>query len=331
MHSVSEFKPAWWLTNAHFQTLAAKLFRHKQKLTTNTETLELPDGDFIDLAWTEQPQQDNTRPIVVILHGLEGSKDSHYAKGMLNTMKERGWIGVLMHFRGCSGKPNRQARSYHSGDIRDISYLTKHLVDSYQYCSFSALGFSLGGNVLTRYLAQVPNNPYRSAAVICAPLDLASCSARIDQGFSKFYQKYLLQMLKDSTLEKIAGKVINNIKATQLDTIKTIYDFDEQVTAPLNNFKSADHYYKEASGNRVMGKIKQPCLFIHAADDPFLNHHQALPQEKLPEHLTFEVSNHGGHVGFIHGNNPFKPLYWLEQRVPEFLNAHLTPDNLSCP
>ncbi|MBL4942431.1 MAG: hydrolase [Colwellia sp.] len=322
-HSTSKFKPAWWLRNAHFQTLAAKFFRRKHKLVTNTETLELPDGDFIDLAWTEQPQKNNTRPIVVMLHGLEGSKDSHYAKGMLTAIKDRGWIAVLMHFRGCSGKPNRQASSYHSGDIRDIGYLTEHLMARYQQCVFSVLGFSLGGNVLTRYLAKVPNNPYRCAAVICAPLDLASCSARINQGLSRFYQKYLLQMLKDSTLKKITTKVINNIKETQLKAIKTIHDFDEQVTAPLNGFTSAQHYYQQASGSQVIEKIQQPCLFIHAADDPFLNHQSSLPKQKLPKHLTFEVSNHGGHVGFIHGNNPFKPQYWLEQRVPDFLSDHL--------
>ena len=109
MYSVSQFKPAWWLTNPHSQTLAAKFFRRKQKLVTFNETVELPDGDFIDLAWTEQPKPNNTRPIVVMLHGLEGSKDSHYAKGMLTALKNRGWIAVLMHFRGCSGKPNRQA------------------------------------------------------------------------------------------------------------------------------------------------------------------------------------------------------------------------------
>lgn len=324
MYSTSKFKPAWWLTNAHCQTLAAKLFRRKQKLVTSTQTLELPDGDFIDLAWTEQPQSNNTRPIVVILHGLAGSKDSHYAKGMLNAIKNRGWIAVLMHFRGCSGKPNRQASSYHSGDIRDISYLTEHLVTRYQHCVFSVLGFSLGGNVLTRYLAQVPNNPYRSAAVICAPLDLASCSTRINQGFSRFYQKYLLKMLINSTSKKVTAKIINNIKIKQLDAISTINAFDEQITAPLNGFASAKDYYQQASGNQVIDKIKQPCLFIHAVDDPFLNHHQALPQQKLPKHLTFEVSKHGGHVGFIHGNNPFKPQYWLEQRVPDFLNKHLS-------
>jgi len=327
MYSASKFKPAWWLTNAHAQTIVAKFFRRKQKLTTYTETVELPDGDFIDLAWTEQPEKNNSRPIIVILHGLEGSKDSHYAKGMLNAIKSHGWIAVLMHFRGCSGKPNRQASSYHSGDIRDISYLTEQLIVRYQHCEFAVLGFSVGGNVLTQYLAQVPSNPYRAAAIVCAPLDLASCSARINKGFSRLYQKYLLQMLKNSTLEKVTTKVIDNLKKKKIESIKTLYDFDDYVTAPLNGFTNAQHYYQQASGNQVMTKIKQPCLFIHAADDPFLNHQCSIPQQKLPEHLTFEVSNNGGHVGFIHGNNPLKPKYWLEQRVPDFLSKYLTIDS----
>jgi predicted alpha/beta-fold hydrolase len=323
MYSASKFKPAWWLTNTHSQTVAAKFFRRKQKLVTYNETVELPDGNFIDLAWTDKPKQNNARPIIVILHGLEGSKDSHYAKGMLTAIKNQGWIAVLMHFRGCSGKPNRQASSYHSGDIRDISYLTEQLMARYQHCVLSIVGFSLGGNVLTRYLAQVPSNPYQAAVVICAPLDLASCSARINQGFSRLYQRYLLKMLKKSTLEKINSKVISNLNAKKIETIKTINDFDEYVTAPLNGFANAQHYYQQASGNQVIENIKQPCLFIHAADDPFLNNEYSLPQQKLPKNLTFEVSDHGGHVGFIYGNNPLKPKYWLEQRVPEFLNKYL--------
>ena len=323
MYSTSKFKPAWWLTNNHLQTLAAKFIRRNHTLVTYTETLELPDDDFIELAWTEKPNKHNTKPIIVVLHGLEGSKNSHYATGMLNALKNQGWIAVLMHFRGCSGKPNRQASSYHSGDIRDISYLTEQLVTRYRHCEFAIVGFSLGGNVVTQYLAQVPNNPYQAAIVICAPLDLASCSARINQGFSQLYQKYLLQMLKKSTLVKINTKVIHNIKDTKIHSLKTIYDFDEQVTAPLNGFANAQDYYQQASGNRVIEKIKQPCLFIHAADDPFLNHQHTLPKQKLPENITFEVSTHGGHVGFIYGNNPLKPQYWLEKRTPGFLRKYL--------
>ena len=319
----SQFKPAWWLSNPHMQTMAAKLFRRKETLTTVTETIELADGDFIDLAWTTLPSIDNVQPIVVVLHGLEGSKESHYAKGMLSKIKQQGWIGVLMHFRGCSGRPNRQGRSYHSGDIRDITYISELLKQRYQQCPFSIVGFSLGGNVLTQYLAQQPDNPYKSAVVVCAPLHLSSCSARINRGFSKVYQKYLVDMLKRSTKEKIALSMLDDICPEQLSDIKTIWEFDQLVTAPINGFNGAEDYYEQVSGCYVLNKIKQPCLIIHASDDPFLCHQQVVPKQTLPNSMIFEVCSHGGHVGFIAGNNPLKPQYWLEQRVPDFLMKNL--------
>lgn len=322
MTTQSKFKAAWWLSNPHLQTLGAKVFQYK-KVTTYPEILQLPDGDFVELAWTEKPLASNNKPIVVVLHGLEGSKNSHYARSILSTIKANGWIGLLMHFRGCGQQSNRFANSYHSGDTRDIHYLTLQLQNQYKHCQFSALGFSLGGNVLTKYLAQNPDNPYQAAVVICAPLDLASCSERINSGFSRIYQKYLLDMLKASALKKIKQQLISHICSTKLDSIKTIKDFDEQVTAPLNGFKGATDYYQQASGKSSLQDIQQPCLFIHASDDPFLNHLQTLPNKPLPPHLTFEISNKGGHVGFICGKNPFRPKFWLEQRVPEFFASYL--------
>lgn len=317
MPTQSNFKAAWWLSNPHLQTLGAKIFQRK-KIITYPEILTLPDGDFVELAWTETPQHQNTKPIVVVLHGLEGSKNSHYARSILSTIKTNGWIGLLMHFRGCGQQSNRLANSYHSGDTRDIFYLTTQLQQRFKHCQFSALGFSLGGNVLTKYLAKYPDNPYQAAAVICAPLDLASCSERINSGFSRVYQKYLLDMLKASALKKIKAQLISHICTAKLKAIETIKEFDEKITAPLNGFSDAMDYYQQASGKTTIQEIKQPCLFIHASDDPFLNHQQTLPKEPLPAHLTFEISSKGGHVGFITGKNPFKPKFWLEQRVPEF-------------
>lgn len=324
MYSPSKFKAAWWLKNPHLQTIAAKFLRRNLSLITQPEILELSDGDFIELAWTEQPQQDNTKPIVVVLHGLEGSKDSHYAKGILKAIKANNWIGVLMHFRGCNGKPNRLASAYHSGDTRDIHYLTQLLMTRYPQSQFAAIGYSLGGNVLTRYLAEQQDNPYVAATIICAPLDLASCSDRINSGFSKVYQKYLVAMLKQSTLAKINIRLITHIRAQQVNSIKTIREFDHEITAPINGFSSAEDYYEKMSGNQVIRNIQQPCLFLHAADDPFLFHQKILPKKRLPPHITFEISANGGHVGFIAGNNPFKPQYWLEQRIGEFLAEKLT-------
>ena len=327
MFTQSQFTPAWWLRNAHCQTIIAKWLRSKQQLHTSIETLELPDGDFIDLAWTDKPQKNEKRPLVVVLHGLEGSVNSHYAKGMLTAIKEKNWLGVLMHFRGCSGRINRKARSYHSGDTDDISFFSQFLKQKYPQLSMSIIGFSLGGNVLARYLAKEPQNPYQAATIICAPLHLASCSKRINQGFSRIYQKYLVGMLKDSIKDKIASNLISaplSIKLSdQLETIKTIWQFDQMVTAPINGFSGADDYYQQASGRFILDKIKQPCLIIHSHDDPFLCDKSTLDITNIPSNICFEVSNKGGHVGFINGKNPLKPKFWLEQRVPNFLEHYL--------
>ena len=324
MYSQSQFRPAWWLKNCHLQTMAAKFLRRKLELPTVKQTLELADGDFLDLAWTSNPDLSPKRqPLVVVLHGLEGSIDSHYAKGMLSAFKAKGWLGVLMHFRGCSGRPNRLARSYHSGDTRDISFLTDYLTERFADKKMAAVGFSLGGNVLAKYLAAQPDNPYQASAVICAPLHLASCSRRINQGFSKIYQKYLVDMLASSTREKMQQRLITNICAQKLENAKTMYQFDQLVTAPLNGFADADDYYHRASSQFVLDKIKQPTLIIHAQDDPFLCHQTITDIQSLPRNIRFEVSRHGGHVGFIAGTNPFKPDYWLEHRVPEYFSEFL--------
>lgn len=319
----SNFKPAWWLSNPHVQTIAAKWFRRKEVFNGVTLTLETPDADFIDLVWTQLPTHDSTKPIVVILHGLAGSVDSHYAKGMLQAIQQKGWIGVLMHFRGCSGRPNKQGRSYHSGDIRDIAYLTDWLTQQFPQSPLAAIGFSLGGNVLTRFLAEHPSNPYRVNSIVCAPLDLASCSKRIGRGFSKVYQKYLVDMLKTATLEKIDLNLLPNVCSKQVLNVTKLWDFDHLVTAPINGFLGAEHYYQEASGKFVLERIERPTLFIHAADDPFLDHENTIPDNVLPKHITFEICEKGGHVGFIAGNNPLKPKYWLEQRIPEYLEQYL--------
>lgn len=318
----STFKPAWWLSNPHLQTMAAKWLRRHETITTYREIIHLPDNDSLELAWTELPKAQQDKPIVIILHGLEGSVDSHYAKGMLQTLKKRGWIGVLMHFRGCGQYPNKFGRSYHSGNIEDISYLISLIESRYPSNKKAIIGFSLGGNVVANYLAKV-DNTIKAGVMICAPFDLASCSKRINTGISKIYQKYLVDMLKTSALIKINTKKVQHINHSQLSHIKTLWDFDNQYTAPLNGFNDAADYYNQASGKPLLAKIKTPCLVIHAQDDPFLCHNSTIQQLKLNGNIEFEISKKGGHVGFIAGKNPLNPYYWLEQRVPEYLASYL--------
>ena len=323
MFQPSQFKPTWWLKSPHAQSILPKLLRKGIKLTTITETVELPDGDFVDLAWTEKPTPDTTKPIVVVLHGLEGSVNSPYAKGMLQTIQQQGWTGLLIHFRGCSGRPNRLPNSYHSADIRDLNFFSPWLSTHFPNAPLFLVGFSLGGNVAVNYLAANPDNPYRAAAVICAPLDLASCSKKVNQGSSKIYQKYLLDLLKNSSLKKYQEQQLAELLPEKIKAIKTLWEFDDLVTAPLNGFKDAADYYQQASGKPRLQLIKQPTLLIHAIDDPFLNHQDIIAIDKLPTNLHFEISQHGGHVGFIYGNNPFKPKFWLEERIPQFFLSYL--------
>lgn len=322
MSKSSNFKPAWWLKNRHLQTMAAKVLRRNETIHTIQETIELEDGDFLDLVWTEAPDASPEKPIVLVLHGLEGSIDSHYAKGMMNAIAERGWIGLLMHFRGCSGRPNRHAQSYHSGATEDVHFLTQLLKQRFQQRQLGILGFSLGGNVLAKYLAEDDNPIYQSAVVICAPLHLASCAQQINKGFSKVYQKYLVDMLKDSTSEKVSMQLIQHIDHEELKAITSLYDFDEKVTAPLNGFKDANDYYEKASGIYVLEHINRPTLILHAQDDPFLCNDHIMAMDINNPDITFEVSQYGGHVGFIAGTNPFKPMYWLEERVLDHIGDH---------
>ncbi|GLX82800.1 hydrolase [Thalassotalea eurytherma] len=324
MISVSQFKPAWWLSNAHSQTMLAKYLKRKQHVSLITEKFSTCDGDFVELAWTEKPNEHDIKPIVVLLHGLEGSKDSHYAKGMLQAIKAQGWCGVLMHFRGCGELQNRFGASYHSGDTQDIHHFSQWLAKQYPNHPKALVGFSLGGNVTIKYLGEVEQSPFKVASVICAPLDLASCSLRISQGFSKVYENYLLNMLKNSTIEKINAKKLPQLCEKKITTLSSIWQFDDYVTGPINGFEDAQDYYQQSSGKQFLSHVNQPCLIIHAQDDPFLSHQDIIDlPANLPAHIKFEVSPKGGHVGFIAGNNPFRPIFWLEQRIPAFLSEHL--------
>ncbi|GHE99934.1 hydrolase [Thalassotalea profundi] len=323
MLTSSTFTPAWWLSNPHLQTIAAKWFRRNEKINTFREILQLPDHDSLELAWTEIPNKQEKKPIIILLHGLEGSVDSHYAKGMLQALKNQGWIGVLMHFRGCGQHPNKLGRSYHSGDIEDVTYLASLIETRYPASKKAIIGFSLGGNVLANYLAKTVNHNISAGVMICAPFDLASCSKRINKGLSKIYQKYLINMLKNSARTKIHQNKVQHINQTQLKNITTMWDFDNQYTAPLNGFVDAQDYYHQASGKPLLNKINTPCLVLHAQDDPFLCHNSTIEQLDLNDNVHFEVSQKGGHVGFISGNNPLNPMYWLEHRVPQYLTRYL--------
>ena len=313
------FQPAWWCRGPHRQTLWARLMRRAPRSSLQRERLELPDGDFIDLDWTET----GSGPVVIILHGLEGSSDSPYARGILQAVERRGWRGVVMHFRGCNGEPNRLARSYHSGDTGDLAYFIDVLRRREPRTPLATVGFSLGGNVLLKWLGKTGNQaPVRAAVAVSVPFDLHSAADRLQQGFSRLYQWQLMRSMRRSVAEK-RRRMELPLKIRDLSALKSFRDFDEHVTAPLHGFDNANHYYTASSSRQYLKGIAVPTLVLHARDDPFMTEAAIPRNDELSEAVTLELSAHGGHVGFVAGTWPWRPRYWLEERIPAYLARYL--------
>lgn len=312
----NQFKPAWWLPNGHLQTIWPFLFKRKIKnLPIERERLELPDGDFIDLDWIGK---EATGPIILILHGLEGSIDSHYAKSMLLSMAKNHWRGVFMHFRGCSGEPNRLPKCYHSGKTDDVDYVVQTLIKREPNTPIFAIGFSLGGNVLLKWLGETgKNNPIKAAIAISVPFELHKASERVQLGLSRFYQWYFVKHISKRLSIKFK-KISPTIDISKLNKISTMYELDELITAPMHGFSGVDEYYSVSSSRQYLRSICVPTLILHSKDDPLISE-DAIPKiEEISSKIELEITDRGGHVGFVCGNYPWKPEYWLERRIIEF-------------
>ncbi len=314
----SDFRAPWWLKSAHLQTMFATLLRRGPALALRRERLELDDGDFLDLDWT--PGADG--PVVLVLHGLEGSSDSPYARGMLGIVHAHGWRGVVMHFRGCSGEPNRLPRTYHSGDTRDLADVVATLRARTDVPALAAVGYSIGGNVLLKWLGERgAGAPLEAAVAVSVPYSLSSAADRLARGLSRIYQRRLIGELRAKLHRKFsAGN--SPIDLRRVDTSRNFWEFDDRVTAPLHGFDDVHDYYTRSSSRQYLRNIAIPTLMLHAKDDPFMSP-QVLPsRDELSASTELEVSTHGGHVGFVHGSLPWRPRYWLEERIPAFLETY---------
>ena len=316
----SKFKSAWWLPGGHAQTLWPALVHRRTSMNLHWERFTLPDGDFIDLVWAEH----NSGPIVILLHGLEGSLHSHYTTGMLLALQQRGYCPVFMHFRGCSGTHNLKARGYHSGETGDLRHVIETLRTRYPGQKFAAVGFSLGGNVLLKYLGEEKSAcALAAAACVSVPFELSRAADRLNQGFSKLYQMHLLQHMRKRLTDKFRHRNDAPFALTDMAHWNNFHLFDNFVTAPLHGFGGSEDYYRLSSSRQFIKDITVPTLIIHAADDPFLPG-DAIPKEpEVPDKVLLELSHTGGHVGFVGGSVPGRPYYWLEKRIPDFLFKHL--------
>ncbi|MEO7932883.1 MAG: alpha/beta fold hydrolase [Chthoniobacterales bacterium] len=315
--SGSSFRPACGLGNGHVQTIWPVLFRRLPNITNQRERLDLPDGDFLDLDWARHEVIPHVRRRLVILtHGLESSSCDVSIQGMAAAFYEAGWDVLAWNMRGCSGEPNRLPRFYHSGETRDLAAVIDHVSTSYD--EVGLIGFSLGGNIILKYLAEPNIAPSITGAVtFSVPCDLASSVDRLDAPDGRIYTRRFIRSLRAKIHEK-KRHFPAEFDVTRLETMRTFHEFDSAYTAPLHGFSSAEDYWRRASCLPVLGRIRVRTLLVSAINDPFLSP-ACLPfaAARESDFLHLETPASGGHCGFISSRCP--TVGWPETRALEFL------------
>lgn len=306
-----------WLPGGHAQTIWPVL-RKGAPPPYRRERWDTPDGDFIDVDWLAMPE-DAGAPLLVLFHGLEGSSASHYAGALMHALAQHGWGGAVPHFRGCSGEPNRLPRAYHSGDSEEIDWILRRMRARFPQRELFAAGVSLGGNALLKWAGEREGNArdvVQAVAGVCAPLDLTAAGQALQQGFSLAYAKHFLVSLKARSNMKLA-RFPDAFDGARMRAARTLYDFDDAVTAPLHGFADAADYWRRASSKPWLPGIRLPALVINARNDPFLPQ-QALPaRHQVSTSVTLDYPGGGGHVGFVTGAFPGH-LDWMPQRLLAF-------------
>ena len=349
---MNSFNAPWWLPGGHAQTLYAALAAPQPRVAYRRERWDTPDGDFIDLDWVVNPAETERRfnltlqsgrigrapgdedtpfgsheplttPLVVLLHGLEGSSRSHYALALMAEVARAGWRGCVAHFRGCSGELNRLPRAYHSGDSAEIDWILRRLKATQARGPLYAVGVSLGGNTLLKWLGETGASARKvvdRAAAVSAPVDLTASGNALDRGFNLAYTRHFLRSMKEKSLAKL-DRFPGLFDAARIRAACTLREFDDVVTAPLHGFRDTDDYWTRASSKPLLRQVAVTTLMINARDDPFLPCGALPAPHEVGSPVVLEQPEDGGHVGFVTGLFPGR-LDWLPQRILGFFGAH---------
>lgn len=315
------FKPAWWLPGAHAQTVWPALFRRRPPLPpVQHSRLDTPDGDFLEIY--TQPGRPGA-PVVLLLHGLEGSFTSPYIAGMNAAVAKTGWTAITMAHRSCGTEINRAKRMYHMGETADLDFLARHILQRPDATRLYVAGYSLGGNVAAKWFGEsgdaLPEHVAGGAA-ISAPYNLPVSAPYMDRPVMRPYRFKFLRTLK----QKVVLKNRQYPGAVDIDRVlkcKTFEQFDTRATAPLHGFKDAEDYWKQTSCGQFLNGVRRPLLLLSAANDPFIQG-STFPAECAAQspYLCPLLVPEGGHVGFVHGS-PLHPRFWAEEQALRFFSA----------
>lgn len=314
----SAYKPPLPFRNGHLSTIYSAVFRKVPPLVQQRERLELADGDFLDLDWSPAPVE-STR-VVVLLHGLEGNAQRPYMLGSVRVFTDAGFDVCAVNLRGCSGEPNRLYRSYHSGATEDLRAVLDHLDKAYSYSQVFLKGFSLGGNLILKYLGDAPEaaQRIRAAVAVSVPCNLHDSLLQLNQARNALYSQRFLTNLR-AKLKAKQRLYPDRITGQLIARVRTLKDFDDLYTSQAHGFKDALDYYRRCSSRPVLGNIRVPTLLLNARNDSFLGpdcHPYAAGQTN--PFLFFEQPEYGGHVGF------YQPgaVYYSEARAIHFCGEY---------
>jgi predicted alpha/beta-fold hydrolase len=312
------FRPAWWLPGPHLPTVWGKLARRIPDAHERIERWTAPDGDQLSVARIDGASAH--APLLLLLHGLEGTVRSKYAQGMMHLAKARGWGVAMLVFRTCDGRIPENPRLYHSGETTDADFVIRRLIAEQPGRPLFLAGVSLGANVLLKWLgeqgAAVPSEIQRAAAV-STPFDLGAGSRFLEQGFSQIYVRHFVKSLRTKALATLAKHPTLPVDHARLLQARTFYEFDDVFTGPVHGFAGADDYYTRSSSIQFLPRIAVPTLLYSAVDDPFLppvvlDRVRAIAREQ--HWLSIDFTDRGGHVGWVAGH-PWAPTYHMEHRV----------------
>lgn len=318
-HANESYSAPEWLTSGNAQTIYTTLFISAPEVEYRRERWLLPDGDFIDLDWIDGK---NGAPTVILFHGLEGNSDSSYARFLMHNVQVRGWNGVVAHFRGCSGEDNRLPRAYFAGDSEEIERILGHVKESHPDAPRYAVGVSLGGNALLKWLGERGDQALEfvtRAAGVSAPLDMTAAGNALDSGFNRaVYTSHFLTTLKAKALRK-AEQFPGLLDVEAIEEATTFNEFDTLVTARLHGFIDAEDYWARVSSKPWLQHIRVPTLVLNAKNDPFLPASSLPSASDVSDSVTLEQPETGGHAAFPNGSFPGSSD-WLPRRLLNFFD-----------
>lgn len=310
----STYKPPFQFKNGFIATVYSGLIRRVADVNQQRERIETRDGDFLDLDWSFA--ESTSKAVIILLHGLEGHAQRPYVTGAAKLFNQNSVDAVCVNFRGCSGEDNRFYHSYHSGATDDLDDVVKHCIQK-GYSEIYIKGISLGGNITLKYLGEnrITPSEIKAAIAVSVPVHLNGSSKELhkikNKAFAIRFKKHLVNKLKIKV-----NQFPENISVTDINSIKTLKDFDEVYTSKAHGFNDALDYYEKCSSLQFLDKIQTPTLLINALNDSFLSS-ECFPvkEAKQNEFLFLEMPKHGGHVGFILKNK----IYYNEQRALDFV------------